>query len=273
MDLKTKLARLQTNADLALYKWTSGKARIAGEFILLSNIRLNSLVCDRGRVTFSVAAPVLYMDRGRAVIRFLDRDVLTVADGARKGINALSRFLVDGENAVPATYCCSMELAPDSRVPKWIADKVLSMGNSPVYPVTRLISPELFRISKRPETLRPVFNTAMLKAIGGSRTDSMEALTRKFLENFDLFGAKTDNGYVIANDYIATGGCCVAAARGLSMRSGSLTHMMPLALYRQELAERHWAVNTGETEDEMVEDTGGRDGEEAADDRGGDDRA
>ena len=93
MDLKTKLTRLQTNADLALYKWTAGKFRMAGEFVLLSNLRLNTLACDGGRVTLSVAAPVLYMDRGRTVIRFLDRDVLTVTEGPRKGINVLGRFL------------------------------------------------------------------------------------------------------------------------------------------------------------------------------------
>ena len=119
MDLKTKLTRLQTNADLALYKWTAGKFRMAGEFVLLSNLRLNTLACDGGRVTLSVAAPVLYMDRGRTVIRFLDRDVLTVTEGPRKGINVLGRFLQEDENAVPATYCMHKEIR-NEKLPKWI---------------------------------------------------------------------------------------------------------------------------------------------------------
>jgi hypothetical protein len=272
MDLKTKLTRLQTNADLALYKWTAGKFRMAGEFVLLSNLRLNTLACDGGRVTLSVAAPVLYMDRGRTVIRFLDRDVLTVTEGPRKGINVLGRFLQEDENAVPATYCMHKEIR-NEKLPKWIVDKVMSMGCSPVYPVSRIITPELFRISKHPETLKPVFNTAMLKAIGGTRDDSVATLMRKFQANLDMFGAQTDNGFVIANDYIATGGCCVAAARGLSLRSGSLVHMMPLSLYRQELLERHWTVCTGETKNEMEGSPDGGDGQDAGDAGDSDERA
>ena len=161
----------------------------------------------------------------------------------------------------------------NEKLPKWIVDKVMSMGCSPVYPVSRIITPELFRISKHPETLKPVFNTAMLKAIGGTRDDSVATLMRKFQANLDMFGAQTDNGFVIANDYIATGGCCVAAARGLSLRSGSLVHMMPLSLYRQELLERHWTVCTGETKNEMEGSPDGGDGQDAGDAGDSDDRS
>lgn len=245
MDLKTKLSRLRTQEDIVLYKWTAGKQRIANDFIFLSQLRLNTVACSGGRITFSCAAPVLFMDRGRTTIKLCDRDVLTVLDGPRKGINVLGGFLHDDEQAVPAQFCRRLDIV-DERQPKWIASRLLSMGCSPVYPVSRIITPELFRISRNPGSLRPIFTTAMLHAIGGTRSDSMQELMRKFQAHLDLFGARTDDGYVISNDYIATGGCCVAAARGISVRAGSYVHLIPLYQYRAEVLQRKWKIDTGE---------------------------
>jgi len=246
MELKAKLKNLRSEHDLALFKWTAGKSRIAGEFILLSNLRLNSLVCDGGRVIFSTAAPVLYMSRGRPMIKFIDHDVMTITGGERSGINVLSGHLRKSELAVPAVFCESRELVNDN-VPSWMSRKVVHMGSAPVYPIGNVIMPDLFRITRSPETLKPLYNRAMLSLIGAVPEDTPSDLAEKFLANIDMFGAQTDQGFVIANEYIASGGACVATTRGLERAAGSVVHMMPLSLYRKKLLERHWEINTGET--------------------------
>lgn len=245
MDLKTKLSRLRTKEDLVLYKWTCGHGRVADMFIPLSNLRLNVLTCNGGRVYYSIAAPILYLDKGRSVIRFLDKDVLTVVSGDRLGVNILSRFLHEGEEAVPAQYCTSREIDGDKH-PKWLEQKIMSMGCSPVYPVSGLIMPELFRMSRSLDGIKPLFTSTMLAAIGASRTDSVERLIELFRDHFELFGVSTPSGYVIPNEFVSAGGLCVAASRGVGMKSGSVVHSIPLTLFRQAMESRKWNINTGE---------------------------
>lgn len=252
MNLKQKLGRLRAENGLALYKWTCGKTRIADGYILLSDLRFNVLVGDKGRVTYSVAAPVLYMDRGLPVISFRDHDVLTITDGPRKGINVLGQFLQDGEKAVQAKFCTTREIT-DEKQPSWLEDKIMSMGGSPVYPVSKIVVPELFRISRKPETLRLIWSKELIAAIGGKDNDTITELRRKFVDNKEAVGAKTDSGYVISYDHVASGGCCVVASRGITLRSGSIVHMMPLGALRVELKQRRWIINTGEQDNGLAD--------------------
>ena len=251
MDLRTKISRLRTKEDLVLYKWTCGKSRIADMFIPLSNLRLNTLTCNGGRVYFSSAAPVLYMDRGRSVIKFSDRDVLTITDGDRKGINILSHFIHENESAVQAQYCMNKEIDGDKQS-KWLEQKIMSLGCSPVYPVSSIVMPELFRLSRNLESIKPLFTSAMLAAIGANRTYSVERLLELFREHFELFGTSTSVGYVIPNDFVAAGGLCVAASRGMGLKSGSVVHSIPWTIYREIVESRKWVINTGER-NELVE--------------------
>lgn len=242
MTLYDKLQRLKRMQDLALFKWVCGSKRVAHNFILLSDLRLNTLTCHDGRVVFSSAAPILFMERNRPVIQFRDSDVMTVLNGPRKGINILSRFLQPGEEAAACRYCEWREVVDSSYCPKWLEEKIMSIGNSPTYPVSKIIMPELFRISKKPETLKPIFTSSFIDEIGGSRSDSMQQLLQKFYENLELFGYHTDEGYVISNDYIATGGCCVAASKGINARTGSSVHMMTIRAFTADIGRRHWSI-------------------------------
>ena len=244
MDLKTKLSRLRTKEDLVLYKWACGKSRIADMFIPLSNLRLNVLTCNGGRIYFSSAAPILYLERGRSVIKFVDKGVLTVVEGARKGINVLSGFLHEDETAIPAQYCARREI--DGTPPKWIEQKIMSLGCSPCYPMVTVIVPELFRITRNLDSIRPLFTSAMLAAIGATRSDSIDRLLDLFKEHFDLFGTVTEAGYVLPNEFVAVGGLCVASSKGICMKSGSAVHSIPLTLFKESMEARKWSIYTGE---------------------------
>ena len=255
MNFLTKLEKLRRLDGVVLYKWTASRRRLGGDFIPLNTVRLHTITCEGGRVVYSAAAPVVFMERGRSVIKFLDANVLNVVEGPRKGLNIVSSFLKRDEEAAPVSRCESLVLS-DKEPTKWIGQQVLSMGCSPVYPVSRLITPELFRISKRPENLKPLFSLGLVQAIGGTRSDTLQQLKEKFIQNLERLGSKTEDGWVVCNDYISSGGCCVVAARGITTRSGSAVHSMPLQSYRDELFSRKWSINTGETNDNLQRTSG-----------------
>lgn len=242
MTLREKLNRLHNIGDVVLFRWMTGKHRIAKDFILLSMLRLDTLVCTKDYLIFSSSAPCLYMDKGRPRIIYKDRDVMTISDGKRCGMNIIPSMLQPGEHAVEARHCRSTEVIED-HCPKWLENKVLGLGTSPVYPVTKIVSPELFRISKNPRTLKPYFSGALIRDIGGEPTDTTEQLIKKFHSKLDMFGTFNNEGYVINNDYIVSGGCCVAQSRGIST-SGSLVYMVTLNTFKAEIASKHWVIST-----------------------------
>ena len=256
MTLREKIQRLKRLSDLALYRWTAGKHRISDKnFILLSDLRLNVLTCAGGTLQFSSAAPLLLMEHGRPYIQFRDNNVLTILDGPRKGINIMPSMLHDGEQAAPARHCECRVINEDD-CPKWLEDKIMTMANSPCYPVTQLRMPELFRISRKPRTLNPIFTAELIREIGGTKGDDIQTLREKFYANLDLFGYYTDEGYVISNDRICSGGCCVVASHGITMRTGSAMHMMTLTAFIAECERRKWSIGNDNTIKDSGEEQG-----------------
>lgn len=251
MLINQKLTKLRRLDDLVLYRWSAGQRRIAGNFILLTDLRLNVLSCSGGKVRFSIAAPLLLMVNGRPVIQFRDKDVMTVLEGNRKGINITAAMLHEGEQAAMARHC-STRVVDDDNCPKWLADKIIAMATTPCYPVTCLRLPELFRISKKPQTLKPIITAELLRDIKGEKTDSTETILKKFHDNLELFGYFTEEGYVISYDRIISGGCCVVASNGINARSGSAVHMMTLTAFQSELEKRHWDITVKEAENDLA---------------------
>jgi len=244
INLHEKITRLKRLEDVVMFRWMGGHKRIAGDYLLLSNLRLNVLSCSRGRVVYSSSAPVMYNVRGRPVISFRDRDLMTVISGsARAGINVVSGMLKDGEEAAQTRYC-EWRVVDADHCPQWLENRIMSMATSTIYNCAQLRLPDLYRISRKPETLKPIFTASLIKAIGGEPEDNAETLTKKFHDNLDLFGQFNEDGYIIPNDYICAGGCCVVASRGIPAASGSIVFTMPLKTFTAECDRRHWQIAT-----------------------------
>ena len=91
INLHEKVTKLKRLEDVVMFRWVGGHKRIAGDYLLLSNLRLNVLSCSRGNVVYSSSAPIVYNVKGRPVISFRDRDLMTIVSGsARAGINVVS---------------------------------------------------------------------------------------------------------------------------------------------------------------------------------------
>lgn len=244
INLHDKMVKLKRLDDVVMFKFVGGHKRIAGDYLLLSNLRLNVLSCSGGNVVYSSSAPVMYNVKGRPVISFRDRDLMTIISGSsRAGINVISSMLKDGEEAAQTRYC-EWRVVDADHCPQWLENRIMSMATGTIYSCYQLRLPDLYRISRKPETLKPIFSASLIRAIGGEPSDDTETLTRKFHENLELFGYFNDDGYVIPNEYICAGGCCVVASKGIPASSGSIVFTMPLKTFTAECDRRHWQIAT-----------------------------
>lgn len=240
MTLRDKIERLHKIGDLVLFRWMTGKHRVAQSYVMLSMLRFEVLICTKDHIWFSSSAPCLYLDRGRPRIVMKDRDVLTISSGLRQGMTIIPSMLKPDETATETRHCRCIEV-DETHCPKWLQTKVLAIGNAPVYPLSHIVMPELFRISKNPMSLRPFFSKEMMEDIGSVPGDSVQDMLDKFHSKLKMFGTFTDDGYIISNDLIATGGACVAQAKGLGI-NGSMVHQVTLNQFRQDMLSRHWKV-------------------------------
>ena len=247
MRLQEKLNNLGRIDNLVWFRWTAKRARIARNYILLSDIRLNSLTCHEGEIVYSSAAPIMYMKRGQSIIQFRDSDVLTLTSGRRAGINISCSHLQEGETGVEATHCEHRRVVGED-CPKWLENKILSMGNGFKYPYADFVMPSLFRMTRDVETLKPNFNAEVLEQIGGKADEGLESLKEKFTANQAVLGTYTDEGFVIPNEYINSGGVCVVAAKGIASNVGSIVHQLALRSFIEAIRERGWSITTANME-------------------------
>ena len=244
MTIREKLINLRRYNDMVLYRWTAGYSRIADEFYPLQNLRLVVLSCNNGNLVYSSSAPIMYNVHGRPVIVFKDRNVMTIIDGSkRKNLNVECSKMYDDETAVQAHHC-GYKVIEDDFCPKWLEKKILHMGTSPVYPVAQFRMPDMFRLCRKPDMLKPIFSKALLRAIGGEPHDSSEILLQKFQANRDKFGKMVNDGYIIDNSYVAAGGCVIVATKGIPVGGSSVVHTMPLKSFEAEASRRHWDICT-----------------------------
>ena len=244
LNLHDKMVKLRRLDDIVIFRWTAGHKKIANDYILLSNVRLTTLSCTEGKVIYSSAAPCVYNVKGRPVISFRDRDLMTIISGSsRMGINVPANMLKDGEEASQTRYC-EWRVVDEDHCPQWLEARIMSMATGCIYPCAQMRLPDLYRISKKPETLKPIFTADLIRAIGGLPTDSTEQLLTKFHNNIDLFGEFKDEGWVFPAEIICAGGCCVVAAKGIPAANGSVVFTMPLRSFEAECDRRHWVIAT-----------------------------
>ena len=253
LSLHDKLIKLSKTDDMAIFQWTAGQAKIAKDFYLLSNLRLNTLSCNGGVIVFSTAAPLVYNVYGRPATALCDRDLLTVlGNSQRVGVNIRCNRIKPGEECAPTRYC-GWRIVDEDHCPRWLENKIMSMCTGVMYPATHVSLPDIYRISKKPESLKPIFTRDLIDAIGGERDDTADVLLQKFHAKMDLFGFKTNEGFVIPSEYICSGGCNVIGAKGIPSNGGSARFSIPLRTFVAECSRNHWDIATALTIPETEE--------------------
>ncbi len=241
--LREKVQRLKEREGLLLYRWVAGRSRMAGEFIPLADLRLVSVSVSRGELYWSMAAPILTMERGDPVVRLFDEGVVTALDGRRKGVNLLQRMAGADERVKPATRCGHGRVG-EGKDPAQVRRLLRDLQTHGVMPVTGIAMPSLFRISRNPRKFRPRLTGSMLLLLDVGVFQKQQEVYDAFLRALPLLGADTEDGWVLPAEYIRAGGCMVAGSLGITARSGSALYTTPEYMFRRDALERKWTLAT-----------------------------
>ena len=242
MNILDKLTKIKATDSIAIYKWMYKGKKIANSYIALSDLRFIAFTSNNGVATLTSAAPILFMERNRPIIQFRDSNIVTIVDGKRAGINVDVRFVKPNETFVETRHCFTKTLTTENLEHPYIQSIVSDMVTRLAYPVSAIRVPELYRISKDVKNFKPLLNKDTIAMIGGLPSDTVEQLMDKFYDSIAVFGLQLEDGLVISNNYVISGGCCVCSSQHMTSKYGSEVFFMPYNSYVKNIQDLHWKI-------------------------------
>ena len=233
-----KFASLKEGPDKVVFGYRYVRQKIEN-YISITNLRLEILQIKEGKVMLTSAVPVLDISHNKGTVAFCDKDVCFITSGPRTNIIARTKYLKEGEEATPVSFCYAEELTEDSQFD--YLKRAVMFNSAEVYPGIDMREPEMFRCSKNPERFRLNFNTQLADLLGVSDTEFKNAnlLKEKFLQKIDTLACKTQEGYVVPFDWIYAGGMVIADASFMGK-------LKPSAFFiRSNTFLSHWVVAKG----------------------------
>jgi hypothetical protein len=90
---------------------------------------------------------------------------MTIISGSsRTGINVASNMLKEGESAAQTRYC-EWRVVDADHCPQWLEQRIMSMATGTIYSCYQLRLPDLYRISKKPETLKEAIDRIVAEEV------------------------------------------------------------------------------------------------------------
>lgn len=191
--------------------------------ISITNVRLEIVQAGNGKVTHTLAAPVLSVQRGRIGIRFCDSNLMQVTTGGRAGILIRSEDLRSDEQAHEPGHFGTEEVTENSD--EKVLHTVYDFLTGAAYPGYDMRVPALFRVSKNPERLRLNITSELLSALELPAGTNSKVIEKTFLERLDAVAARTqEGGYIFPFEWIHAGGMVCADAKQMG-------HAKPAVLF------------------------------------------
>lgn len=233
-----KFANLKEGPDKVVFGYRYVRQKIEN-YISITNLRLEILQVKGGRVMLSSAVPVLDISHNKGTVAFCDKDVCFITSGPRTNIIARTKYLKEGEEATPVSFCYAEELTEDSQLD--YLKRAVMFHSADAYPGIDMREPEMFRCSKNPERFRLNFNTQLAELLGSSENEFKNATVfkEKFIKNIDSLACKTKEGYVVPFDWIYAGGMVIADASFMGKLKPSTFFI------RSNTFLEHWAMAKG----------------------------
>lgn len=250
-----KLNRLKGIRDQVFYRWRCCSKKMASmRYIAMSVVRLESLACYNGKVTLSLAAGYIHESRKGSLPRIIFRDNNVVrSTGAKGGHNLPMEWVRVGADFEIVNNCVSYDVTERSN--SWVASRVMSMSLSPYYDVNGIIQPHWYRRTKTPESFTVATNKDAFKRIGWRAGDTIEDIQKRFMDNPDILGQFTDDGYIVPFELISRGGMVCCAKNELL--NSKYVYCVNGGLFRAEAKKLGWDLKTGQGVDDGVQDLGG----------------
>lgn len=235
-----KFEDLRKTGSVVVYGYRYFKSKIEN-YISISNLRLEIIQVNKGRVLYTLAAPILQVSHNKNKILFTDNKLVVVTDGPRANIVLREQYLKDGEEASPVQHFGTTELTVDSDIKllKYVVEEVYRQGHIAGIGI-RL--PMFYRCTKNPERLRLNFNETLLENLGLETNCGSAKLKEAFLRNIDTLASKTEKGYVIDFSWVNAGGMVVALATAIGSKRPIETDIRLPAFFNNSVKANGWEI-------------------------------
>ena len=247
MQILEKIESAKTK-DCVLFGWKYRNSKLEKKYVSLTNIRFEAVQIHNGKMLFTQAAPIIRLVRGKSSVVYYDKDVLTITEGKRAGINVLSSTLLDGEVAHEASALGTVEITSDTD--SRILTKVAEMLEAGGYPGIDMREPEYFRCTKRPEKLKLNFSSNLMEIINAKPGASAQEMRESFLASLPTLGMPTTSGWVIPYDYVFSGGMVIADGTAV-IKSNNFLQERSYTYFLSYINTRGWNIQTIEGNDDF----------------------
>ena len=210
------------------------------DYVAISNLRLEMVRKLPDKVLYTLAAPVMEVSHGKADIRYYDSDLVLVTKGKRANIILRSCYLKEGDEAVPAPNCSTVEVTEDS--PEQYIEKVVDTFTRPVFPGLDMRIPDYYRCSKDPSRLRLNFSASLRQALGLPANVSAEDLKESFMENLHNVASATSEGWVVPFEWVYAGGMVVVPAFNMGKRRPKLLYVRTNQFVENYIKANQWKI-------------------------------
>lgn len=232
-----KFESLKQQEGVAIFGYRYYHSKLA-DYVSLANLRLELLQIGKGKVLYTLAAPVMEVSRGSCSIKYDDCDLVVPQNSDRAGIVIRNRYLRDGEDAAPVANCGTWELTEDSD--ERLLYRAADMAGKPAYPGTDMREPPYYRCSKNPSRIRLNYNADLLAALGLAPTVRAQELKEAFLNKLSQVASPTDEGWVVPFNWVYAGGMVVVPANDMGKKCPKVLYRRSTDFVRNFAAAKGW---------------------------------
>ena len=234
-----KLQSIKKSQPQVIFGYRYFHSKIAN-YVSLTNLRLEILQVNEGKVLYTLAAPVLEIRHGKSYVDFHDKGLVLPTEGDRAGILLRACYLKEGEPATLAPACLTVEVNEDTDS-KYL-QRAVELYGKPAYPGTDMRLPQFFRCTKNPYRLRLNFEPALLSALGLEAGVSAQVLKKTFRENIETVAVPTDGGWVVPFDWVYAGGMVVASAENLGKKMPKIYYTRSVTFFNNFIKANNWNI-------------------------------
>lgn len=237
-----KIERLSAASDFVIYRWLTYGKRIENTYNRLADVRMQGMRYGNGKVCFFEAAPIHTQSGG--MCRFLLRNdsVYNALTGADAGLLVSSIPENAAAEYAAAAHVSCERITEDT--PKHKLELIRTLATSPYLPVSSIVTPTLYRLTRNLERLHVRSTPELLALLGLDPGTHPDVVMEAFVHNIDSIAMRTSSGFVVPADMATSGGTVVCDSTMVSRKSVSSIFGMPGKLFDNIQIAKGWHVNT-----------------------------
>ena len=238
-ELISKLESLKQSPSRIVFGYRYYKNKL-DNYIGISNLRLEITAVNKGKITYTLAAPLLQVSHGKNKVLFVDHGAVYVLDGPKANIILREEYAPEDCTVSTVAHMGTTEVTPDTDLK--LLETVINRLTSPAYPGLDMRLPRFYRCTKNPNRLRLNDTAELLSALGVEVSDGAEVIQQAFQNNLDAVAGKTSQGYVFPFEYVNAGGMIVAEANNMGNKRPTELYVRSVPWFKNYASASGWEI-------------------------------